>query len=125
MKINEYISNILFVVLVVGVSAFISVFIRNMKRNMTGNNEDFYNTSTSSTSPSISTSTRYCAGCHAHLPPSAERNCPPNRCTANNSDVDKCNCCGKPLSRLEREDIHLYGYLTALLNAMGVEDSLH
>lgn len=65
----------------------------------------------------------YCAGCHAQLPPHLERPC--NGCTPR-PPCPNCSCNErKRLRGVEREDLHLYGYLMALLTAMGVDDKLH
>jgi len=75
---------------------------------------------------------KYCAGCHAQLPPHKEKTCcTPDgtcRCASNNNNDTTCKCCDKdnikPLSRLEREDLHLYGYLVSLLSSLGVNQQL-
>lgn len=97
--------------------------------------ETFNNSCNNNTDDDIDYSgPRYCAGCHAHLPPSAEKSCCDAsgncRCaTTSNATSQLCECCKKntpkPLSRLEREDLHLYGYLVSLLSSIGVKHHLH
>lgn len=126
-NILESIGSILLILVLLGgcIAIIVAVAIRKKSKHKHNKHDDkFYNTlpnmDTSSSGP------KYCAGCHAHLPSNMERNCPPGRCLPpTSSDSNKCNCCGKPLGRLEREDLHLYGYLVSLLHAIGVDDHLH
>lgn len=97
--------------------------------------ETYMNTSCSPIEPNSNqdNQTRYCAGCHAQLPPSAERTCCNDsgqcRCARTEPVENRCNCCtkpnNKPLSKIEREDLKLYTYLVSLLGVLGVKNHLH
>lgn len=81
---------------------------------------------------SYTSSTRYCAGCHAQLPDNVECICSQNKPICDCTDEEtrnRCDCCTAEekytLNQSEHEDIRLYGYLISLLTAMGVNNHLH
>lgn len=120
-------ARIILLIVLVAIITVVAVVVSNKNKNKASdgsrkqasktkkhNGENFYNDTA-----------RYCTGCHAQLPPNLEKSCDNNQCDT--QAEEECECCkqNKPLDKMEREDLHLYGYLISLLTAMGVNDSLH